>query len=65
MPEEKKYPTGEERKPCPCGHGECIYREFLLYKVRQRHSELEIVRIKKILRELLKIDINAAEPPQS
>jgi len=56
MEEKKKevrYPVPEEAR-CKCMKNEYCFRdEFFLYKNRQRLAELEILKIKEILRKKL------------
>jgi len=47
----------KKKVKCPCGRGICIFEEFKLLKTRQRYAELEIIRLKKILTECLKINL--------
>jgi len=57
--EEKKevrYPEGSI-VVCPCGKGYCVAADVKLLKTRQSYSELEIIRLKKILTKCLKINI--------
>ena len=53
---EARYPEGEIRT-CPCGRGSCAADDVKLLKTRQRYAELEIIRLKKILTECLKLNI--------
>ena len=53
---EVRYPAGSI-VVCPCGKGICIFNEFKLLKTRQTYSELEIIRLKKILTKCLKVSL--------
>ena len=43
----------KETRKCPCDKKICIFEEFKLYKTRKRYAELEILKIKEILRKKL------------
>ena len=57
---EVRYPEGSI-VVCPCGKGICISSEFKLLKTRQAYSELEIIRLKKVLTKCLKANLEADE----
>ena len=53
---EVRYPEGSI-VTCPCGKGYCVVTDVKLLKTRLTYSELEIIRLKKILSKCLKVNI--------
>ena len=53
---EVRYPEGSIVN-CQCGKSYCVVADVKLLKTRQTYSELEIIRLKKILTKCLKVNL--------